>query len=185
MLRRLPVRCRSHDESMQILHLPSIPDKTICEPVQQFWMRWWPAERAEIARILHQPPSKMSLPDAVHNHAGRERVIGLREPFGESRASSGCFLIRDWQFNRRVIRINHAQKTRRDFCHPSGNDRRRSTVANIRHDQRGGECCRFGFIIFCQFPAQCKQPILVVAFNLFVPSIVFVVHLIGLHPARV
>ena len=43
-------------------------------------MRWQHAICAKIARRRDDAPAEMMLPDAVHHHAGGERIVGLTEP---------------------------------------------------------------------------------------------------------
>jgi hypothetical protein len=41
------------------------------------------AAKAEVARRVHQTLAEVVMPEAVHDHAGRERILGMRDPIRE------------------------------------------------------------------------------------------------------
>ena len=61
------------------------PDATNCvgEIIEQFGMRRRLAELAEIAGVRDDPLAEVVLPDAVDHHAGRQRILGPRQPLGQ------------------------------------------------------------------------------------------------------
>jgi hypothetical protein len=80
---RSTIRLRQHDHAVHRLDAPAGVDEALREPVEQFGMARRAALLAEVARCAHEAATKMVLPDAVHHHAGSERIArvddGLRE----------------------------------------------------------------------------------------------------------
>ena len=52
-------------------------------------MRRQSAQLSEVARRVHQPNSEVVMPDAVREHARRERITGLHQPLREREATFG------------------------------------------------------------------------------------------------
>ena len=69
--------------------MPAARDELGGEPVEQFGMRRVAAHRAEVVRRGDDALAEVVLPESIDDDAGRERVIGTREPFGERRAAAG------------------------------------------------------------------------------------------------
>ena len=57
------------------------------EPVEQFGMGGQRAHAAEIIRRFHQAAAEVILPDAIHDAAPGERIVGVREPLSERDAA--------------------------------------------------------------------------------------------------
>ena len=88
-LRRLAIRGRQHHQSMQRLQIanrppqiqppanPAIPDARGFLPSRQ------------IVRRRHNPLAEMKLPQTVHNHPRRQRMIRPRQPVGQCRTAAG------------------------------------------------------------------------------------------------
>ena len=72
---------------MHGLHAPAPLDELGGQPVQQFRMGRGGPQLAEVSGRGHQAPAEMVLPDAVHHYPGRQGVIGLSQPPGQSQAS--------------------------------------------------------------------------------------------------
>ena len=56
--------------------------------VEQFGVRGHIAASAEVIHARHEAGAEQLLPDAVHGHAGGERVAFVGEPVGELKASA-------------------------------------------------------------------------------------------------
>ena len=117
-------------------------------------MRRRAAECSEVAGVLSQTASEVRLPDAVDNHARRQRVVRLSQPFGQCRTAPGCFLMRSDGRNFGIGRIEDAQNPRRDLRLSFRDDRHRRVGRNIRDDQRGRKRLRPERVMLQQFPTQ-------------------------------
>ena len=82
-LRRLPVGRGFNDQPVHRFHVPAFVHEFAREPVQQFGMRRLIALRSEILRRDDDAAPEIFLPETVHGHARRERVLFIHEPFAE------------------------------------------------------------------------------------------------------
>ena len=75
--------------------------------IEQFGMRRRLAADAEVVGRLHQPAAEVILPDAIDHHAGRQRIVGAREPLGQFQPAAPFCIRRkvDWPRNRCCLRI--------------------------------------------------------------------------------
>ena len=76
------VRARD-DQAEHGLHVPARSDELGRQPVEQLRMAGRLALGAEVLDRLHQPGAEEHLPDAVHRHAGRQRIGRVDQPSGE------------------------------------------------------------------------------------------------------
>ena len=76
---------------MQLLDGPAVVDEPGGEPIEQLGMRGLLAHDAEVARRADQAFAEVMLPDAVHDHARRQRIIGAGQPFGAASGGAGWF----------------------------------------------------------------------------------------------
>ena len=60
---------------MQLLHRHSIIDKPLRQVLQQFRIGGALAHNAEIAGCIHDSGTKVRAPDAIDNHAHRNRLL--------------------------------------------------------------------------------------------------------------
>ena len=64
----------------------------ICKPagevIQQFWMRRLLAHAPEIVRSRYNSTTKEMMPDAVHDHACRQRIVRAQEILGQLPAAA-------------------------------------------------------------------------------------------------
>src|SRR6185436_7692842 len=72
--RRLPVRRRGQDQSLELLHAPAARDELEREPVEELGMRRALALRAEVLARRDEPAPEDALPRAVDEDARRQRV---------------------------------------------------------------------------------------------------------------
>ena len=56
--------------------------------IEQLGMRRHVAGHAEVVNTSHQSAAEQKMPDAIHNHAGEERVVLAGEPLGEFKPSA-------------------------------------------------------------------------------------------------
>ena len=68
---------------------PAGADELGGQPVEQLGMRRPAAQAAEVAGRGNQTAAEMILPDAIHHHAGGERIILGSDPLGQ-RAPAAC-----------------------------------------------------------------------------------------------
>src|SRR5262249_47797833 len=61
-------------------HAPATSDELAGKPIQQLRMRWRSALSPEVVFGFHQPHAEILLPEAIHGHAGGERVGGIDDP---------------------------------------------------------------------------------------------------------
>ena len=78
---------------MQRFNAPSRIHELAGEPVEQFGMRRFFAARPEVFRRIREAEAEVSLPDAIHERAGRGRRFAVHQPFGEREPRS----IRVWR----------------------------------------------------------------------------------------
>ena len=74
---------------MNVLEGPVVPNEFARQPVEQFGVRRRETSCTEIAGRIDQSASEMKLPQAIDDHAGRQRVVARRDPFGEFAAANG------------------------------------------------------------------------------------------------
>jgi hypothetical protein len=86
-LARLAIDRREHDLAIQPLERPSVRDEAGGEIVQQFRMRGLLALHSEIAGGGHQRLAEMPAPDAIHDHARRQRGAIAENIVGQFAAS--------------------------------------------------------------------------------------------------
>ena len=86
------------------------------EPVEQFGMRGRGAHEAEVVRGGDEALAEVLLPDAVHDHAGGERVIGARDPLCKAEATIGKRRLRFGE-NHRHRRLDEIAKSSRRAAH--------------------------------------------------------------------
>ena len=92
----LPIGRAGHDEPVHALegpggtpvaHAPGSPGRWArefdCQPVEQFRVGWSVAGDAEVTRRGDDSRAEMLLPQAIHHHPGRQRILGIGDPFGE------------------------------------------------------------------------------------------------------
>src|SRR5207244_2807823 len=72
-----------HDSADQILDRPAVLDETQGQLVEQFGVRGPIPLGTEVVDAAHQSLAQEVLPDAVDQHACRERVRGVRHPPGQ------------------------------------------------------------------------------------------------------
>src|SRR5260370_1581662 len=65
---------------MQSLERPAVGNKLTSQGIEQLGMSRRLAELAEIAGRAHDPGAKVLLPDAVDDHAGRQRMVRPGKP---------------------------------------------------------------------------------------------------------
>src|SRR5262249_15327777 len=80
--RGLSINTRGHNQLVERLHRPVVLDEFSGEPVEQLGMRRPRPEVAEVVRRDDDAFAKVALPDAVHEDAGRKRMIGPSQPTG-------------------------------------------------------------------------------------------------------
>ena len=81
--RGLSIRGGENDEPVHLFRRPARADEFAREPVEQFGMRRLHAVSPEVARRLDEASAEVTLPDAVHHHAGGERILRAGDPIGE------------------------------------------------------------------------------------------------------
>ena len=84
---RSAVSIRQHDLAMQWLHAPSAGDQLLREQIEQLGMRGALAVVAEVARRIHESAAEVLLPDAIRQHARRQRISRIPEPSCEGHAT--------------------------------------------------------------------------------------------------
>ena len=77
------------DQPVQLLDRPTLVDELERQIVEQLGMAGPSSGHAEVVRRGHQPLAEVVLPDAVDEHARKERVRRRRDPAGEGSASPG------------------------------------------------------------------------------------------------
>ena len=80
----LLVSIRKHDQTVHLLHAPSAGGELGGQPVEQLGVRGRVALAAEIVGSSHDALAEVALPDAVHNHAAQQGLVGRGEPQGQS-----------------------------------------------------------------------------------------------------
>src|SRR5437868_8165226 len=95
------------------------------------------AEFAEITGGRHQPAAEMILPDAIDDHARRQRMVRTRQPIGEGRTPAGGGETNRRRDYRGTV-VENGQKTRRNGWPGGllGNVGRRRFGADIPDRQR-------------------------------------------------
>ena len=88
--RGLAVGGGSEDQAMESLQLPSVLHEIVGEPVEEFGMRRALAHGTEIRGRADEAAAEVMHPDAVHQHAGDERIRAAGEPPGEGQAPAGA-----------------------------------------------------------------------------------------------
>ena len=79
---------REQDQSVEVLRATSRPATSSAgEPVEQFRVRRLVAGEAEVVRRAHEALAEVVLPDAVHPHAGRQRVLRVDDPLRQLQAA--------------------------------------------------------------------------------------------------
>ena len=53
------------------------------QPIEQFGMRGTPAHVAEVAGSIDDARAEMVVPEAIGQNAGRQRIVGMRDPLGQ------------------------------------------------------------------------------------------------------
>src|SRR5260221_256486 len=71
-----------------MLHAPAMLDQIAGQPIEQFRMRWPIPLLAEIVRSAHQSLPEVPTPNAVHQHAGGQRILRRGEKFRQGGTSS-------------------------------------------------------------------------------------------------
>ena len=89
VVRRLPIDFGGQDQAVQGFDVPAAGDEFLGQPVKELRMRRRRCLRAEVVGVLDEAAAEMSLPDAVDDHAGHERIGRIGEPAGERRATPG------------------------------------------------------------------------------------------------
>ena len=72
---------------MHLLHTPAAADELRREPIEQFRVRGFHAHAAKITRCLDEAGAEVALPEAIHHHAGGERILRAGDPLREREAS--------------------------------------------------------------------------------------------------
>ena len=71
------------------------------QPVQQLRMRGPATHLAEVVWRLHQATAEMILPHTVHDRTPGQRIVRVRQPAGEPRASRAFIMwVSDREFRR-------------------------------------------------------------------------------------
>ena len=73
-----------HHQPEELLHVPARLAELDRQPVEQFRVRGQLAGDAEVAAGAHEPGAEHLLPEAVHRHPGRQRMLRPQEPLGEA-----------------------------------------------------------------------------------------------------
>ena len=81
--RRHAVSVRVDDQPVQRLEPPFMSDQPAREPIEELGVGRGRAELAEVVRAADDAPAEVVLPHAVGDHAGRELIVGRRDPLGE------------------------------------------------------------------------------------------------------
>ncbi len=68
---------------MHRLQAPLVPHELDGQPVQQFAVRRPAAQLPEITGSLHDPAPEVPVPETVHHHPRRHRVVGTGNPLCE------------------------------------------------------------------------------------------------------
>ena len=84
----LPIDFGSQDQAVQGLDVPAAGDELVCQPIEQLRMRRRRRLSAEVVGVLNEAAAEMSLPDAIDEHAGHERIGRIGKPAGQCRATS-------------------------------------------------------------------------------------------------
>ena len=68
---------------MQCFQTPFVFNELCCEVIQKLRVRGERALGAEIIFRLYQAGTEIVLPQTIHRHARRQRVLGIHEPAGQ------------------------------------------------------------------------------------------------------
>src|SRR5260221_9854045 len=79
----LLIDARKHDQPMEFLERPAFVHESRGKVVEQLRMRRRIGANAEIARGADEARAEMSQPDAVHQHARRQRIVFACDGLGE------------------------------------------------------------------------------------------------------
>src|SRR6185369_839844 len=85
-LGRLLVSRARHHQPHQPFHVPTALHEIDRQPIQQFGMRRLFALHAKILRRPHKARAKKLLPESIHRHASRQRILRVHQPAGESKS---------------------------------------------------------------------------------------------------
>src|SRR5205807_3343630 len=118
------------DEPMELFQGPArVVAEPGGQPVQQLRMRGPATHFAEVVWRLHQATAEMIMPHTVHYRTPGQRIVRVRQPAGERRASPAFIMwISDFEFRRQ----------RGDACQCAGRRQlnrldRKSTRLNSSH----------------------------------------------------
>src|SRR6516162_5125603 len=97
---------------MKLFDTPAAVHEFDSQPVQQFRMRRRIPHLAEIVESRNDAASEVMMPDAVDNHAGRQRVFPRGKPFRQSSPASGGLSIRRRNLRGRISVGRHGYEAR-------------------------------------------------------------------------
>jgi len=95
---------------MHFLHRPALLDKGRGEPVQQLRVCRAKAQQSPVVRRLDEARAEVTLPDAVHFYAARQRMLRARKPLRQLQTTAAV-LIRDDD----LVAAQHRQKVAGDL----------------------------------------------------------------------
>ena len=79
-IRREPRAVAGQDQAVKFFDRPAVVDEPGGQIIEQFGMSRLVAHHAEVAGSPHQPFAEMRLPNAIDDHARRQRVLRIGEP---------------------------------------------------------------------------------------------------------
>ena len=83
--RRLPIGGRRQDQPMDVLQRPAAADQFVRQPIEQLGMRRAAAVMPEIGGRLDDAAAEMVMPEPIHHHASRQRILWPSDPTGQGR----------------------------------------------------------------------------------------------------
>ena len=86
-----------HEFAHEVLRGPAFADELAGEPVEQFGVRGFVAEAAEVIGRGDEAGAEDPLPHAVHIDAGGERMLGMQQRFGEGETVGDAFARQHFQ----------------------------------------------------------------------------------------
>ena len=108
-LRLLLISGRQHNQPMERLGAPAVGHERRCQPIEQLWMCRRLRTHSEIAWRAYEPSAEVMHPDAIHPHAGRQRIVGRRDGAGHLQASAAV------HERLPIVAREHLEKAARNF----------------------------------------------------------------------
>ena len=78
--RSLPVSRGIHDQPVHVLEVPIPANEFRSHPIQQLGVAGQRSLGTEIVLRLHDPQSEIALPDPIHGHSRRQRIVFGNQP---------------------------------------------------------------------------------------------------------